>query len=169
MAGAAPAAPLAPGDLLMSCAYWGITRIEATTGEQHPIGIDNGGGYSTLAEDAQGLVWTIDNCWVVSIDPATGEHDLIAQLPNDFDGSNDGELLPEPEGTLLHAGDGEISRIDPGSSASIACASSRTAICSCCAARRGVRCASIPTTARRVSTRTRSARSLRLRSRRTAT
>lgn len=113
IASAAHAAPLAPGDLLMSCAYWGITRIEAATGEQHPLGIGNGGGYATLAEDASGLVWTIENRWVVSIDPETGEHDLIVQLPHDFDGTNNGELLPEPEGTLLYAGDGEISRIDP--------------------------------------------------------
>lgn len=113
ISGTAFAAPLAPGDLLISCAYWGVTRIEAATGEQHPIGVGNGGGWSTVAEDAQGLVWTIDNRWVVSIDPETGEHRLILQLPNDFDGSNNGELLPEPEGTVLYAGDGEISRIDP--------------------------------------------------------
>jgi streptogramin lyase len=55
----------------------------------------------------------IDNRWVVSIDRATGEHRLAVQLPNDFNGSNNGELLSEPGGTLLYAGDGAISRIDP--------------------------------------------------------
>lgn len=109
----AAAAPLAPGDLLMSCSYWGVTRIEPATGEQHPLGVGSGGAYATLAEDADGLVWTIDNRWVVSIDPATGEHRAVVQLPNDFNGSNDGELLPEPGGTLLYAGDGAVSRIDP--------------------------------------------------------
>jgi len=113
IAGSAHAAPLAAGDLLMSCEYWGITRIETTTGEQHPIGVGNSGSYSTLAADADGLVWIIDNRWVVSIDPETSDHKLIVQLPNDFDGSNNGELLPEPGGTLLYAGDGAISRIDP--------------------------------------------------------
>ena len=113
ISGTAFAASLAPGDLLISCAYWGVTRIEAATGEQHPIGIGNGGSHSALAEDAIGRVWAIDNRWVVAIDPETGEHELIVQLPNDFDGSNNGELLAEPEGTMLYAGDGEISRIDP--------------------------------------------------------
>ena len=113
-ASAAQAAPLAAGDLLMSCEYWGVTRIETGTREQHPLGVGSGGSYDTIAVDGDGIVWTIDNRWVVSIDRATGEHRLIVQLPNDFNASNNGELLPEPGGTLLYAGDGAISRIDPG-------------------------------------------------------
>lgn len=112
---AAHAAPLAPGDLLMNCEYWGITRIEAGSGEQHPLGVGSSAGYATLAEDADGLVWIIDNRWLVWIDPETGEHGLVVQLPNDFDSTNNGELLPEPGGTLLYAGDGVVSRIDPAS------------------------------------------------------
>jgi len=112
-AAAAGAAPLAPGDLLISCAYWGVTRIEPATGEQHPLGVGRGASYDTIAVDGEGIVWTIDNRWVVSIDRATGEHRLILQLPNDFDATNNGELLPEPAGTLLYAGDGGIWRIDP--------------------------------------------------------
>lgn len=113
LAAPAQAAPIAPGDLLMACEYWGITRIEPESGEQHPLGVGSGASYATLAEDADGLVWFIDNRWLVSIDPETGEHRLVVQLPNDFDGTNNGELLPEPGGTLLYAGDGVISRIDP--------------------------------------------------------
>lgn len=49
IAGSAHAAPLAAGDLLMWCEYWGITRIEPATGEQHPIGVANS---NTIAADA---------------------------------------------------------------------------------------------------------------------
>jgi streptogramin lyase len=107
------AAAIAPGDLLMPCAYWGITRIDPVTGEQKPIGVGNSGALSPIAVDENGLVWVVDNRWVVSIDPETGDHHLVVQLPEDFVDSNDGELLAEPGGTLLHAGDGVLSRIDP--------------------------------------------------------
>jgi hypothetical protein len=44
----ANAEPLAVGDLLMSCEYWGVTRIEPATGEQHPIGVGTGGTYNAI-------------------------------------------------------------------------------------------------------------------------
>jgi len=109
---ATDAAEIAPGDLLMPCAYWGVTRIEPATGEQKPLGVGNSGS-SPIAVDGDGLVWVVDNRWVVSIDPETGDHHLVLQLPEDFNDANDGELLAEPEGTLLYAGDGVLSRIDP--------------------------------------------------------
>jgi hypothetical protein len=46
---AARGAEIAPGDLLMSCAYWGITRIEPATGEQKPLGVGNFGSSPTTA------------------------------------------------------------------------------------------------------------------------
>jgi streptogramin lyase len=109
----ARAAGIAPGDLLMTCPYWGITRIDPATGEQRPLGVGVSGQVSPVVVDDAGLVWVVDNRWVVSIDRATGDHRLALQLPQDFDDFNDGELLPEPGGTLLWAGDGAVSRIDP--------------------------------------------------------
>jgi streptogramin lyase len=110
---AADAAPIAPGDLLMTCPYWGVTRIDPATGEQKPLGVGNSLGMSPLTVDEDGVVWVVDNRWVVSVDPETGDTHLVLQLPEDFVDSNDGELLAEPGGTLLYAGDGALSRIDP--------------------------------------------------------
>jgi streptogramin lyase len=110
---AVSAAPVAPGDLLMTCPYWGVTRIDPATGEQKPLGVGNSLGMSPLTVDEDGLVWVVDNRWVVSVDPETGETRWVLQLPEDFVDSNDGELLAEPGGTLLYAGDGALSRIDP--------------------------------------------------------
>jgi streptogramin lyase len=110
---AVSAAPVAPGDLLLTCPYWGVTRIDPGTGEQKPLGVGNSLGMSPLTVDEDGLVWVVDNRWVVSVDSETGETRLVLQLPEDFIDSNDGELLAEPGGTLLYAGDGVLSRIDP--------------------------------------------------------
>ena len=65
----ASAREIAPGDLLMPCAVWGVTRIEPDTGEQKPLGI-NGNG-AQLEVDAAGLVWAIDNRRVFSIERAS--------------------------------------------------------------------------------------------------
>lgn len=55
----ARAREIASGDLLLPCAYWGVTRIEPDTGEQKPLGISGNG--APLDIDADGLVWAIDN------------------------------------------------------------------------------------------------------------
>jgi streptogramin lyase len=102
---------IAPGDLLMPCAVWGVTRIEPDTGEQKPLGI-NGNG-APLEIDDDGLVWAIDNRRVFSIDRATGDHRFVLEIPQNFTNSTIGDLLAEPGGTLLWAGYGEIWRIDP--------------------------------------------------------
>ena len=107
----ARAREIAPGDLLMPCAVWGVTRIEPDTGEQKPLGI-NGNG-APLEIDDDGLVWAIDNRRVFSIDRATGDHRFVLEIPQNFTNPTIGDLLAEPGGTLLWAGYGEIWRIDP--------------------------------------------------------
>jgi streptogramin lyase len=107
----ARAREIAPGDLLLPCAGWGVTRIEPDTGEQKPLGI-NGNG-APLEVDAAGLVWAISNRRVFSIERATGDHRFVLEIPQNFTNSTIGDLLAEPGGTLLWAGYGEIWRIDP--------------------------------------------------------
>lgn len=114
-AGSAPAPParaaeLFGGELLLSCAGWDLTEIEPDTGEQKPLGV---GSQSALAVDDDGVVWGVENHWLVRVDPRTGDTRAPLAFVHNFDNSDDGELLPEPGGTLLHAYNGAVSRLDP--------------------------------------------------------